>query len=252
MTVDPAEIRSATFPQAWPGYDRAEVDAFLAKVADDVARDEFLEAGHEVAEALRMLHDDVVAVRRQAEEDAKELIRVAEADATHLLADADVAARAVRTAAEEDAAAMRSAAETEVSEARSLAAEILVEARDAVVAMQADQERRAEEEVVRRLAARSDELAETAARHRELLEIEADLREHLFELGNRIVGLAGDAVLDLRDDPASGGGGPRGTPHLGDAPHLDDAGVDAEGARSGPPRGAGASRSPDPHPAEHT
>lgn len=203
MTVDPAEIRTARFSQSWPGYDRAEVDAFLARIADSVDRDEFLEAGHEVAEALRALHDNLVELHRQAEEEARELTKVARTDAGHLLADADEAARSTRAAAEEDAAAMRSAAEAEVADARTLAAEILVEARDAVVALQEDQDRRAEDEVIRRLAARSDELTETAARHRELLDIEADLRDHLIALGSRLVAMAEGAVIDLRDGPAA-------------------------------------------------
>lgn len=229
LTLDPEAIRSAGFAEAWPGYDRDQVTAYLGSIADALGTDQFLEAGHEVAAALRTLHDNLVAMHADGEAEAREVVRVAQEDAAHLLADADATARTVRLRADEDAAALRSTATNEVEEARLLAAETLREARDEIARLDADRTRRAEEEVARLLTARSDELAELTARHDELRSIEADVRSHLLALGHRLVTLADDLVVDLRGDRLAGAPtGPLGPADAGSAAGTDAASVSHE------------------------
>jgi DivIVA domain-containing protein len=211
VSVDPERIRAKRFVRAWPGYDMAEVEAFLAEVADGLGEgDHFLEAGREVAGALRTLHDSLVEVRREGEREAEALRRAARDEATSVVARAEVEAEAARARATE-----------ELDRARRAAADLLAEADETVARMDRERHERARAEVDRLVADRRDELDELAARHAELAEVEAELREHLCELGRQLgelgstepgerayarpapVGLEEPMVVDLRD-PAVG------------------------------------------------
>lgn len=270
MTPSPEEVRSKRFTRAWPGFHEREVATYLGEIADELARgtvgtgdDRFLEAGREVAGALRSLHDSLVEVRREGEREAEEVVRRAHVDATAERAEAEEVLRrareeadAVRAEAEQEAERRRAEADAEaeglrelargeVEEARRTAASALREAHEAVAEMKRDQRAKAEVEVARLVASRRDEIGELEARQEELRLVESDLRQHLAEVGRRLTEL-GEAVgtpapavgaaegrpevLDLRDPTPDAAGGPEedATP---DRPSTVGAGpTDAPGA----------------------
>jgi DivIVA domain-containing protein len=119
MTADDEGPGTVSFSPAWRGYDRAEVDAFVAEVARRLREhDDFQRAGTEVASALRSLHGSVLEIRNGAEDEARRILAAAEEQARDERAAAEVDARAALAAAEEQAQRIRSEAETAVAALR--------------------------------------------------------------------------------------------------------------------------------------
>jgi DivIVA domain-containing protein len=184
----PEEIESASFPTRPRGYDRADVRAFLGRVAD--AHRRALEAGRaprpmrelgeEVGGFLQHAHEVAEAMRREAESHLQEAVR--DADAARRSA-REEAAQELRTAAKE-AEKVRAAALEQSRRARSQAERIAGEARSyaTVVAREAAREaeqtrRRAEADARATLAAAAEEArlererSERRVRHLQGLEL---------------------------------------------------------------------------------
>lgn len=146
----PEQLRSASFPQAFKGYDRDAVHAFLDRVAD------WVEGG-------------AAGVRQAVPDVKRELEKVGERTAGILTA-AEEAAAKVRAEAAEYASATREAADEEL---RRATAEANRKAEELVADAEARAERIVDEAVARRrqlnqaissLIERRDEIAEDAHR----------------------------------------------------------------------------------------
>ena len=132
-------IRNATFPSARRGYDKHEVEKFLARLADwletgagdesrsDTVKRELERVGQRTGAILAQAEDSAQQIRAEAEEEARATIDNAnqEAERTRSEADsyssetrgsADAYAKETRAAAEKDASATRGGAEEDARE----------------------------------------------------------------------------------------------------------------------------------------
>jgi DivIVA domain-containing protein len=108
-------IRNATFPVARRGYDKHEVEKFLARLADwletgggdesrsDAVKRELERVGQRTGAILAQAEESAQQIRAEAEEEAREELRAQTAEAEKIRADADEYAGKVRGEAEEDA-----------------------------------------------------------------------------------------------------------------------------------------------------
>src|SRR5215210_5690857 len=134
--VDPQSIeriRSATFRVARRGYDKREVDRFLAQLAewletggeDDAraerVRHELERIGQQTTKILTDSHDVAEGLRSEAEQAANQLRDEADAYATNTRSEADAHAERVRIEADEYAGETRGEAETHAAQVRSAA-----------------------------------------------------------------------------------------------------------------------------------
>jgi DivIVA domain-containing protein len=164
-------IRGASFKVARRGYDRAEVDAFLAWIANELRAAE-LGSGAATGE-------DPDALRRELE-------RVGESTASILRA-AEQTAREVRGGAKRDA-------ENLVASARAEAAELRSTAEDEARSLQLDASQSAEE-TVQAAEARAESIVEDALERRRVL---AARVEHLAERRGAILAELSRLTDDLR------------------------------------------------------
>lgn len=191
----PEDIEGTRFAISYPGYDEAEVEGFLKRIADDMrvltseldtarARSErpFLQAGREVGELLQ-----------RAQEVADKLVRDAESDAANIRQEAERAGTATREKAERDIRRRQKEVDVLLSEARAEAArlreqadhhirlaqaEVTVSRREAhrdAKQVRADAKREAEQT---RMQSRR-ELEETAKHIRKLRAAEAELLQRI-------------------------------------------------------------------------
>src|SRR3954454_3639983 len=132
-------IRNATFPSSRRGYDKHEVEKFLARLADwletgagdesrsDTVKRELERVGQRTGAILAQAEESAQQIRAEAEEEARGTVNTAnmqaeetrtEADkyATEIRVSVDVYAKETREAAEEEAAATRQQAEQEARE----------------------------------------------------------------------------------------------------------------------------------------
>jgi DivIVA domain-containing protein len=132
-------IRKATFPTARRGYDKREVERFLARLAD------WLETGSEAEPSSD-------AVRRELEKVGQRTGAI--------LAQAEESAQQIRAEAETEAKQTRSAAEATRAEAHSLREKALAEAEESAqeVLAEANRRRQDTEALIEELAARRDEI----------------------------------------------------------------------------------------------
>jgi DivIVA domain-containing protein len=196
MTADAKEFGPASFSLAWRGYDRAEVDAFVAELARRLREhDDFQRAGTEVASALRSLHGSVLEIRGQAENEAHQILADAEEQARTERAAAEVDARAALVGAEEQAQRIRSEAETAVAALR-------VEAEDHARRARSDAEAMFTE--ARERYAEAERLLQEAVQACDTKRAEADRYAEAIRQ-NAVTSARGHAlaaVQDLRDDLA--------------------------------------------------
>jgi DivIVA domain-containing protein len=94
-------IRTATFPMARRGYDRREVDRFLASLADwletggadsarsDLVRRELERIGEQTARILTEAHDVAERLRAETEAEGQQMLEAARADADEVKTAAD-------------------------------------------------------------------------------------------------------------------------------------------------------------------
>src|SRR3954465_4269604 len=111
-------IRNATFPASRRGYDKHEVEKFLARLAD------WLETGagdesrsDTVKRELERVGERTGAILAQAEESAQQIRAEAEDDARGTVNTANLEANETRTEADNYAMETRASAETEAREA---------------------------------------------------------------------------------------------------------------------------------------
>jgi len=142
MSVDQTSldrIRNATFPAAKRGYDKHEVEKFLARLADwletgagdesrsDTVKRELERVGQRTGAILAQAEESAQQIRAEAEEEARGNINTAnmQAEETRSQADAysneartaaDTYSREARVQAEQEAAAMRTKAEEDARE----------------------------------------------------------------------------------------------------------------------------------------
>jgi DivIVA domain-containing protein len=121
-------LRSPGFPTARRGYDKREVDKFLAQLVDWLETDAAGEIGQvAVTRKLELIGKSTAHILLTAEQEAQELTRQAHADSEELRAEAqadahevhvaaDVYARQTRTEADEEARRTRHAADADASQ----------------------------------------------------------------------------------------------------------------------------------------
>jgi DivIVA domain-containing protein len=161
MSVDQTSldrIRNATFPSSRRGYDKHEVEKFLARLADwletgagdesrsDVVKRELEKVGQRTGAILAQAEDSAQQIRAEAEEEARGTVNTANMEATETRSGADQYSTETRSSADAYAQQTRSAAEQDAAATRAQAQE---EARETIASAQA-QARRIVEEGTRR------------------------------------------------------------------------------------------------------
>jgi DivIVA domain-containing protein len=118
-------IRNATFPTARRGYDKNEVEKFLARLADwlatgagdesrsDTVKRELERVGQRTGAILAQAEDSAQQIRAEAEEEARQTITSANAEAEQARTEADAYAGETRGSADSYAAETRRAADQE-------------------------------------------------------------------------------------------------------------------------------------------
>jgi len=208
--VDPGyalaeRVRAASFRVARRGYDRDEVDTFLAWLADELRSAEVGGAGSDVdpdavRRELERVGESTGAILRAAEQTARELRGAAKRDADHQLSSAREEAESVRTQAEEFASTTREQAAEEARrvrlESEQRAAESVREAEERAESLVGDAiERR------RVVTARVDELAE---RRDAILAEATRLADELRAIGEaEVVAAEPEAGLEEGDEGAA-------------------------------------------------
>lgn len=151
-------LRTTTFPMAWRGYDRTEVDRFLGETAEwveglmqqgadaTVVQRQLSKVGEQTAGILGLAEETARRMRTEAADEMENLRAGARDEVAKARAEADSYARSVRTAADEEANSLRAEAEEDVRRRR-------IEASSKVEKMLAEAAKKADEvvaEAVRR------------------------------------------------------------------------------------------------------
>jgi DivIVA domain-containing protein len=174
-------IRNATFPSARRGYDRHEVEKFLARLADwletgagdesrsDTVKRELERVGQRTGAILAQAEESAQQIRAEAEDEARGTVNTASMQAEETRSEAEKYASETRTAADAYAQQTRQTAEQETADARRKGEQ---EAREAIERARAQARRIVEEGTQRRedieavitdlVRRRDDVLADTA------------------------------------------------------------------------------------------
>ena len=116
-------IRNATFPSSRRGYDKHEVEKFLARLADwletgggdesrsDAVKKELEKVGQRTGAILAQAEESAQQIRAEAEEEARGTVNTANLEATETRGEADTYATETRTSAERQAREVVEAAE---------------------------------------------------------------------------------------------------------------------------------------------
>ncbi len=162
MSVDQTSldrIRNATFPSARRGYDKHEVEKFLARLADwletgagdesrsDTVKRELERVGQRTGAILAQAEESAQQIRAEAEEEARGTVNTANMEAEETRNEVDNYARETRTSADSYAAQTRQAAAEVLSSAE---AQAEAKAREAIQAAEAQARRIVEEGMQRR------------------------------------------------------------------------------------------------------
>jgi DivIVA domain-containing protein len=219
-------IRTATFPVARRGYDKREVDRFLAKLADwletggddsarsDLVRRELERIGEQTTKILTDAHAVGDELRLAAQEQAQGIVEASRGEAEEIQTAADRYASSTRTEADTYAERTRIEADTYSEEARGEAdaygARARREADEYAEATRADADQYAE--ATRAEAdARSGAMIDDANRRRDEIEkLIADLEERrdtvigdMERLSSELVGTATQHRPGARADESS-------------------------------------------------
>ena len=147
------EVRDASFALTFRGYDRADVDAYVARVSQLVAELEATqlrenvvqraldEVGEQTSGVLQRAHETAEEITRTARSQAEGHLQRAEAEAEQIRADADEYARQVET----DLRRLREDRLRMIEEIRRFADEVLGVADDALERLPEPEEERAEQ-----------------------------------------------------------------------------------------------------------
>jgi DivIVA domain-containing protein len=152
-------IRNATFPSAKRGYDRHEVEKFLARLADwletgagdesrsDTVKRELERVGQRTGAILAQAEESAQQIRAEAEEEARGTVNTANLEAEETRAEADTYASETRASADSYAQQTRQTAEQEAASIRAKAEQ---DARETIETAQAQARRIVEEGTQRR------------------------------------------------------------------------------------------------------
>lgn len=152
-------IRNATFPSSRRGYDKHEVEKFLARLADwletgagdesrsDTVKRELERVGQRTGGILAQAEESAQQIRAEAEEEARGTVNTANMEAEETRTEADRYATDARASADSFSQHTRQAAEEEAAATRRQAEE---DARDAIAEAQAQARRILEEGTQRR------------------------------------------------------------------------------------------------------
>jgi DivIVA domain-containing protein len=147
-------IRNATFPSARRGYDKHEVEKFLARLADwletgagdaarsDTVKRELERVGQRTGAILAQAEESAQQIRAEGEEEARATISNANSQAAEARAEADTDSSQTRASADAYAEETRRGAEDEVAAIRAKAEE---DARETIDQAQAQVRRIIEE-----------------------------------------------------------------------------------------------------------
>jgi DivIVA domain-containing protein len=152
-------IRNATFPSSRRGYDKHEVEKFLARLADwletgagdesrsDTVKRELERVGERTGAILAQAEESAQQIRAEAEEEARGTVNTASMQAAETRTEAETYAAEARTSADAYAQQTRQSAEEEIVAARQQAEQ---EARETIATAQAQARRIVEEGTQRR------------------------------------------------------------------------------------------------------
>ncbi len=152
-------IRNATFPSSKRGYDKHEVEKFLARLADwletgagdesrsDTVKRELERVGQRTGAILAQAEESAQQIRAEAEEEARGTVNTANIEATETRAETERYASETRASADAYAQQTRQAADEEAAGARREAEQ---EAQEVIASAQAQARRIVEEGTQRR------------------------------------------------------------------------------------------------------
>jgi DivIVA domain-containing protein len=152
-------IRNATFPTGRRGYDKHEVEKFLARLADwletgagdesrsDVVKRELEKVGERTGAILAQAEESAQQIRAEAEEEARGTVNAANLEATETRGAADTYASETRASVDAYARQTRQEAEEEAASTKSTAEQ---QARQTIEAAEAQARRIVEEGTQRR------------------------------------------------------------------------------------------------------
>jgi DivIVA domain-containing protein len=152
-------IRNATFPASRRGYDKHEVEKFLARLADwletgggdesrsDTVKRELERVGQRTGAILAQAEESAQQIRAEAEEEVQETITKANAQAEQTRGEADEYSSQTRGSADSYAEQTRQSAEQDATEARDKAE---ADARQTIESAQAQARRIVDEGTQRR------------------------------------------------------------------------------------------------------
>src|SRR4051794_3559211 len=193
-------IRNATFPSSRRGYDKHEVEKFLARLADwletgagdesrsDTVKRELERVGQRTGAILAQAEESAQQIRAEAEEEARGTVNTANMEATETRAETERYASETRASADAYAQQTRQEAEEVLSDAKAEAERL---AREAIEGAQA-QARRIVEEGTQRREDIEAVIADLVRRRNDVL---ADTEE----LTSKLTG----AVSEHRPEPGS-------------------------------------------------
>jgi DivIVA domain-containing protein len=152
-------IRNATFPSSRRGYDKHEVEKFLARLADwletgagdesrsDTVKRELERVGQRTGAILSQAEESAQQIRSEAEEEARGTVNTANMEAAETRTEIDNYASETRTSADAYSQQTRQVAEEVLSNAK---AEAEKQAREALAAAEAQARRIVEDGTQRR------------------------------------------------------------------------------------------------------
>jgi DivIVA domain-containing protein len=152
-------IRNATFPTARRGYEKHEVEKFLARLADwletgagdesrsDVVKRELEKVGERTGAILAQAAESAEQIRGEAEEESRGTVNAANIEAAETRTGADQYASETRSAADVYARQTRDQVEEEAASSKAVAEQ---QARETIEAAEAQARRIVEEGVQRR------------------------------------------------------------------------------------------------------
>jgi DivIVA domain-containing protein len=193
-------IRNATFPSSRRGYDKHEVEKFLARLADwletgagdesrsDTVKRELERVGQRTGAILSQAEESAQQIRAEAEEEARGTVNTANMEAAETRTETEKYVSESRMAADSYAQQTRQAAEEEVAGARQQAEQ---EARETIAAAQAQAQRIVEEGTQRR-----EDIEAVIA---DLVRRRNDVLADTEELTSKLTG----AVSEHRPEPGS-------------------------------------------------
>jgi DivIVA domain-containing protein len=205
-------IRNATFPSSRRGYDKQEVEKFLARLADwletgagdearsDTVKRELERVGERTGAILAQAEESAQQIRGEAEALAREALDEGNAQAEQTRQEADAYAKATRAEADGYSDETRKVAEKEAADTR---AEAEAEARETIADAQA-QARRIVEEGTRRREDIEAVITDLVRRRDEVLDDTDDLAAKLNSAVSDHRPAKGADPFDLPDqlDPA--------------------------------------------------